>query len=308
MMDKKGGSQPLISVAIPVYNWDLRALLGTLEDEIVQNGLQSLVEIVVVDDGSSSSFQSLNRQSLAGCFGRYFQHATNQGRSASRNTLISKVKGEYVLFLDADMLPDSRTFLQQYILQAQKGNQLVCGGVSYSVRILNEKKYDFAVYKGRKTEALSAQERNRIPWRYFFTSNVLVQRELLSRVPFSEEFALYGYEDIDWGIRLSQHCPPLHIDNTASHLGLLVKKEVLERMRQSIDNFLLIKQKHPDHFRQTGVSSFVGCMDYLPLCCVTLLDRILVRCFLAVSSVKAAFVLFQVDKAVLLSIAGRRQG
>ena len=58
------------------------------------------------------------------------------------------------------------------------------------------------------------------------------ERVPFGMTPFNEQFTGYGYEDIEWGLRLANRWKVQHIENTASHLGLVTKSAALEKMRR----------------------------------------------------------------------------
>jgi len=231
-----------LSVIIPVYNWDVTLLVEALAREIVSANLYNEIEIVIADDCSSREYREKNQQEInKHSFCRYYEQKKRGGRSVVRNFLVKQTKHPFVLMLDADMLPDKENFLSEYRQQISLNQKIICGGYSYKKRILQGREYDFYYYKGKKTEEISAKERNETPWRYLFTGNVLVHRDVLDKIGFDENFVNYGYEDIEWGIRLSCNYPIHHVDNTCSHLGLIQKNKAFARMRSSIPNFLRLK-------------------------------------------------------------------
>jgi glycosyltransferase involved in cell wall biosynthesis len=91
-------SESVISVIIPFYNASTffeECILSVLNQEKVN------IEIIVVDDGSSASekkFISIQQDK----YGFKLIHQENKGVSAARNTGLFEVKGDRVLFLDAD--------------------------------------------------------------------------------------------------------------------------------------------------------------------------------------------------------------
>lgn len=92
-----------LSVIIPAFNY-AHLLLQALESVFQQNEEQ--VQVCVVNDGSTDNTADviqpyLNSTTLKE--GRFiYLEQKNQGPSAARNNGIAHVKGEYVLFLDAD--------------------------------------------------------------------------------------------------------------------------------------------------------------------------------------------------------------
>ena len=83
------------------------------------------------------------------------------------------------------------------------------------------------------------------PWAWLYTANVLVSRSTIDRVPFDGEFQGYGYEDLEWGLRVSESGRLLHIDNSVSHLGLLSKLTLSDKTREAALNLVHLWQLHP---------------------------------------------------------------
>ncbi len=292
-----------LSVIIPVYNWDITLLIEALAREIVRGNLYDEIEIIIADDCSSNEYREKNQQEInKHFFCRYYEQKIRGGRSVVRNFLIKQAKHPFVLMLDADMLPDKDNFLSEYRQQITSDRKILCGGYSYTKRILQGKEYDFYYYKGKKTEEISAKERNETPWRYLFTGNVLVHRDVLNKIGFDEDFVNYGYEDIEWGIRLSSNYPIYHFDNTCSHLGLIQKDKAFVRMRSSIPNFLRLKTLHPYLFSSTGAAKVSRMFCILPEFFLRGLDKILSSLFNLLHNNFLCLFLFQLDKAVLLAL------
>jgi glycosyltransferase involved in cell wall biosynthesis len=297
-----------LSIIIPVYNWDTGLLVKALTEEIRIAALAESVEILIADDCSDNHFQVVNRDHVHGfAYVKYYELGKNIGRAAIRNDLLSRARGTYILFLDADVVPDSPRFLRTYIQYMEKGTPVVCGGISYRQRILKGRQYDFYLYKGTKTEWIPAGQRQLVPWRYFFSANVLLKADVLEEISFDERFSGYGYEDIEWGIRLEEKHGILHIDNTCSHLGLVAKDAAFTRMRNSIDNFIRLKRRHPQVFAKAGISSIATFLGYIPSGVLRILDAGLGRAFRFSIWPRLSYYCFQMDKAVLFSLQERAE-
>jgi glycosyltransferase involved in cell wall biosynthesis len=90
-------TNPRVSIIIPCYNQGQflkEALLS------VQQCDQSLIETIIVNDGSTESFTNSYIASLSEKYHIISQE--NKGLSAARNAGIAAAKGEYILLLDAD--------------------------------------------------------------------------------------------------------------------------------------------------------------------------------------------------------------
>ena len=305
-------THPAISVLIPVFNWDVSRLARSLLAEIEAQHLGDQVEIIFADDCSNATeIQAANKSLFnpphAAC-ARYLELDRNLGRAAIRNFLVAQSTGTCLLFLDADVVPDNGDFLRQYLENAGANScDVVCGGISYTQRILTGSEYDFYVYMSSRAAVHPPAVRNRLPWRWIFTSNIMIRRTAFEATAFDVRFTGYGYEDIEWGIRLARRLRILHIDNPVSHLGLLTRHDLLEKMRVSIPNYHLLATTHAGAFAHTPVSPVVRILRWLPAWALRGLDRLVGWAFLALDRMHPlAFMLFQFDKAVLLALAFRQ--
>lgn len=297
---------PRLSVLIPLYNWNASSLALRLIEEADASSLWGDIELLLLDDGSSDS------SSLAGNDAFFSEHrrshleyshaGRNLGRSAIRNLLAGRAEGDYLLFLDCDVLPDGDRFLRDYLKHAEAGDfDVVCGGVSYRTRILMGAEYDYHAYLGNKKEVKAAALRNQSPWRHILTSNIMVRKSVFQTTSFDERFTGYGYEDIEWGVRLAEKFRILHIDNTASHLGLVTRAQAYDKMRKSVPNYLLLKDLCPEAFFASAISRVVGPLTSCGTSLLNLLDRTLKSLFLKSKSDRLAFIFFQLNFAVLLA-------
>lgn len=298
-----------LSILVPVYNWDLSLLLNSILREIEEFALQDRVEVVVMDDSSTDAeLVAKNAAFLSGKVRPYLRFSRlerNAGRSAIRNMLAAEAVGNFLLFLDCDVAPDAPDFIRIYLSHAESnGFDVVCGGISYRTRVLNAPEFDYHAYLGNRKEVKAAAERNQAPWRHILTSNIMVRKSVFQSTPFDERFTGYGYEDIEWGVRLAASFKILHIDNTASHLGLVTKARTYEKMRDSVPNYLLLKALCPEAFNASDISRLVNLLELSGRWFLHKMDWILKRWFLSARlSNRLAFVVFQVNFAVLLALA-----
>ena len=61
---------------------------------------------------------------------------------------------------------------------------------------------------------------------------------------FDEAFTGWGWEDVEWAMRVSRRWPITHIDNTATHLGLDTARALATKYEQSAANFARVVQRH----------------------------------------------------------------
>ena len=96
-------SPPLVSVLVPSYN-SAAYLEACLESALAQT--YTNIEIIVVDDGSTDT--SLELATTFSSRGVRVISQENRGQSAALNTAFDASKGEYLQYLDADDILDSK--------------------------------------------------------------------------------------------------------------------------------------------------------------------------------------------------------
>ncbi|MEL6827392.1 MAG: glycosyltransferase [Pseudomonadota bacterium] len=256
--------EALISICVPVWRDSADALLSTLSR---MKGAEQCT-LLLFDDGSHDPYllRQLTRQILRYPGpARLIASPRNSGRSHARNRLFELAETEWILFLDADMQPDDETFLDRYLdaIDALAEPAIVAGGFSLK-HARPTRKTRLHAAQSRASECVPASIRAQSPGRFVFTSNVLVHRQVLNTVSFDPGFQGWGWEDVDWGLRVAEQFPVDHIDNTATHLGLDHDAKLIKKYAQSTDNFLRLIDRHPDEMTKTALYRAAKRLSVLP--------------------------------------------
>jgi GT2 family glycosyltransferase len=238
---------PRLSVLTPFHRHDASALLRALASTQART-----IELVLLDDGSGSAellggiVAEANRLAFPV---RVIVWGANRGRAAARNRLIAEAQGEYVLFLDADMLPDAPDFLDRWLsFIAREHPAAAFGGLSLRQA---PRSADTALHRflfGR-SDCRSAAARSRDAAQFTAASNLLVRRDVLAATPFDDTFSGWGWEDVDWALRAARLGDIRHIDNPATHAGLDTTETLLRKYREAGPNYARLLRKHPEAAR-----------------------------------------------------------
>lgn len=233
---------PRLSVLTPFYRHDPSALLERLA------GAPAGVEFVLIDDGSASAelFTSVvTTLRRLGAPTRLITLAENQGRAAARNRLITEAAGEYVLFLDADMAPDSRFFLKNWLGVIDTCRPDVAFGGLSLAHIQPTRATALHHRLFARSDCRLARARARAAAQFTATSNLLVRRAFLDTHPFDAGFTGWGFEDTDWALNAVRETEILHVENPATHAGLDDIDTLLRKSAQAGPNFARLARKHP---------------------------------------------------------------
>jgi glycosyltransferase involved in cell wall biosynthesis len=241
-----------ISLLIPVLNYDIIALVHSMKNAMGK--VPEFFEILIGDDGSSAEYRA-KYKTLEAEHVRVISSQKNIGRAAIRNKLALAAKGDFLLFIDADvMLPGTA---EAYILKwlpYMKTSRVVCGGTLYHDSAPGDPDKLLRWKYGKWREQKSAAERNKHPHAGFSTFNVLIDRSVFSKIRFNEELKQYGHEDTLLGYQLKKaDINILHIDNGLMHEGLESNRDFLNKTKLGIENLSKLYDKVTDKnaFSQT---------------------------------------------------------
>jgi glycosyltransferase involved in cell wall biosynthesis len=236
------GAMPQLSVLIPFLRDDPSRLISTLAAPAGEGA-----EMVLLDDGTAdASLTQRLRDLLAGSPlpARLITLPANEGRSRGRNRLAQAARGRHLLFLDSDMLPDAPSFLSDWLaLIAAEDPAVAFGGFSLK-QAPNEPR--FAVHRAMATrsECLAAAARSLAPEKYVYTSNLLVRRDVFEAEAFDPAFTGWGWEDVEWAMRVARRWPVRHVDVPATHMGLDETSALAGKYEQSAANFARVVDRH----------------------------------------------------------------
>jgi glycosyltransferase involved in cell wall biosynthesis len=248
-------------VLTPFFRHDPSALLASFAKA------PAGIEFVLLDDGSSAAHVLANVLASAERLGapvRVIVWAANRGRAAARNRLIAEAKGEYVLLLDANMIPDSRAFLSCWLGIARTQNPDVAfGGASLRHTTSTVETALHHTLFGN-SDCRAPRQRERSPAQSTASANLLVRREFLNAHPFDDGFVGWGFEDVDWALGAAEHTNILHVANPASYTGLDDIDHLMVKYAQAGPNFARLARKHPSAVRRLPAHRIASLLKRAP--------------------------------------------
>lgn len=236
-------ARPRLSVLIPFLGDDPVQLIRELADQ------EQDIEIVLLDDGGRDAGLTTRVSEAVQALAtpcRFVKLAANVGRARGRNRLTAEARADHFLFLDADMLPDRPSFLADWLsLIAASGPGIAFGGFSLD-RTPHDRRFALHRAMALRSDCLTAEQRALSPEKHVFTSNLLVSREVFEAIAFDEAFTGWGWEDVEWAMRVARQWPVLHPQIPASHLGLDTAETLARKYEQSAANFARVVERHPE--------------------------------------------------------------
>ncbi len=235
------------SIVIPTYNRKpiLEKCLRALENQQLRgDSVVSGYEVVLVDDGSTDgTLEWLKSHSSE------FPHVRSlsqdhQGPAAARNLGVEQATGDTIIFIDSDLVVTEH-FLQSHADALVQGQQQLGSDRLFTYGwVINTCNFNNPTSEPYKLTDFSAA--------YFATGNVAIARKWLEKAGlFDTRFQLYGWEDLELGVRLKQlglkliKCPTAvgyhwHPAFALDQIPRMIDREI-QRGRMGV----LFYQKHP---------------------------------------------------------------
>jgi glycosyltransferase involved in cell wall biosynthesis len=202
---KRVDMAPQLSVIIPTYN-RREILLKTLEAYKRQTASEEILEVVVVDDGSTDGTgEAVAQSALSSPFPIRLVRQDNRGLATARNTGIRSVQGELILFGDDDIIPTAN-LVAEHVAWNKKypaPSVAILGLVAWSPEVnatpfMEWLGLDCVLFGFSHLSPGSAVK----PSYSYFCNTSVKKGFLLEQGIFDEDFRAYGYEDIELGYRL----------------------------------------------------------------------------------------------------------
>jgi glycosyltransferase involved in cell wall biosynthesis len=192
---------PFFSVVVPTYNRleRLRQVITALEQQAYPS---DAYEVIIISDGSTDATDAYLETLSSTMRLRWFPQA-NRGPAAARNAGIQKAGGEFIVFIDDDVVPEPQLLGEHARSHQEAGRDVVVLGP-----MLSPEGFEMAPWVRWEQEMLMKQYKAllRGEWsasaRQFYTGNASLRRShILAAGGFDEGFR--RGEDVELAYRLA---------------------------------------------------------------------------------------------------------
>lgn len=265
----------MLSILIPVFNYDVRKLVGDLHSQII--GLDVDYEIRVYDDCSTKESLRNSNDPIGDYPNVVFKKLEkNLGFCRIRNLLAEEARYNLMLFLDSDVEVLDEFFIDNY-LKVADGKSVFCGGMQY-VDEAPEGNLFLKWKHGKEREEATPAQRNKNPNRTLWAGNFLIPKTIYLDARFDDGSTKYGYNDTMFGYKLLvQKVPVVHIDNPLLHRGLMPAQKFLNRSMEAVDNLLFFEKQT---YIESSFYQFIKVFKYYRLLKKFGLDRFYLNYYL----------------------------
>lgn len=237
----------MLTVVIPTHNrWQtLRKAILAYQ---AQSAREQISEIIVVDDGSTDSTQTVvNQMGKDSAITIRYLRQDNRGPAAARNVGIRAAQSPIILFTDDDIIPECALVSEhlRWHKTYRDETTALLGLVRWSPALEptpfmewygSEILFSFGDLKGREE----------INYRYFYTCNISLKTDFLrDHGFFDEDFKSAAFEDIELGFRLSRAGMRLFFNPQALayHEQFITFRDACKRYRKTAAAATVFRQK-----------------------------------------------------------------
>jgi glycosyltransferase involved in cell wall biosynthesis len=196
-------SVPYFSVVVPTHK-RLAMLLRVLDALDAQRDAPEY-EVIVIDDGSGDETASVMNERRAANYTLTFRSQANAGPGQARNQGVSLATGRYILFIGDDTVPEPRFLAEHARVHRNAKDDPLMACLGYTGWPPGERVTAFMDYindYGLQFGYKLIHNGEIVPFNFFYTSNISLDRELLGSEPFDTTFPAAAWEDIELAFRL----------------------------------------------------------------------------------------------------------
>lgn len=233
----------MLSIVIPLHNYNVANLVNKLQQEAFY--ISEKVEILVLDDASTKFKEDNDRlASLEGV--HFFSMAQNVGRTKAREILAEKASYNWLLFLDADVLPVQENYIKTYLNALKKYNSgCFFGGIVYEKNPPTKSQY-LRWFYGKNREEIEVSKRTKKTYLTINSGAFLIEKKVFLKLSnYLGSINKYGL-DLYFKVLLEkENIPIYHIKNPVFHLGLETSEAFLKKSLKAVETlYFLEKNKY----------------------------------------------------------------
>jgi glycosyltransferase involved in cell wall biosynthesis len=254
-----------ISIVIPTFNCAHK--LRRMVDSLIECAKGLNFEIIIVNDGSTDQTKDILLELEKKHPELLAINISNQGAGLARNHGAQAAKKDIVLFIGDDIIPANNDFILAHVAYHQakvQKNIAILGKVVWP----QEDQFEISPVMlhiqgtgGEQFGYTDMQPYRFWDWRFFYTCNVSVKREVITdwmAEGFSPEFTGCGFEDGEFAYRMEKKYgkfPVLYIEESLGyHHHSHNVESFLRRQRHVGTMGYTLFKLHPETLHKAGLS------------------------------------------------------
>lgn len=225
----------MLSILIPVYNYNISNLVHEIHEQATKANIK--FEIICFNDASEK--YNYENNSAVGSLSstKIINSEKNLGRIKSRQLLSNESIYNWLLFLDADVIPKSKKFIEHYISKINSNHDVIYGGFAYT----NTRPNNDSVLRwkyGKKFEEVDAKKRNLKPHQLIISANFFIKKNIFKKINSKINRKGYGLDNYFASLLKQNNVSVLHLNNEVYHYGLETSIIYLNKAKDCIITLL----------------------------------------------------------------------
>jgi len=232
-----------LTIIIPTYN-----RVNLLKKVLVALNKQSYdlnkVEVLVLDDCSLMNLKPEISKLKTKYRLKFFRMKEHAGQGMAKNKGIKLARGEYLLFIGDDMIPNKDLLKEHMELHEKNRGIAVLGRIFWA----NELRNEFMNYIEKiQFHYDNINNKNDVKL-HFYTSNISLEKKWFKDEEYSGKFKNYGFEDLELGYRLEKKGLRVVYNPRAIayHHHSYTFEQFCERMRKVGKSAVIFTRLHPE--------------------------------------------------------------
>ena len=243
----------MISVLIPIYNYCVVDLVNEIHEQLID--CKIAFEIICLEDGSDYGFMKQNTVINNLSNTSLIVSKSNQGRIKSRQILSEQTKYDWLLFLDADVIPNHKDFMSKYLKLVGSKHDAIFGGICYD-RKKPDKDLILRWKYGILKEEINAETRNKNKYKNIVSANMLIKKKIFTSINSKIELEGYGLDNYFSALMKEMNIIPSHINNEVIHLGIEKSEVYLKKIEKAVVNLTKLFEVHEIEANENNLYSF----------------------------------------------------
>ncbi|MGR7812159.1 glycosyltransferase family 2 protein [Lacinutrix undariae] len=252
----------MITVLIPVYNYNITALVESLHEQLT--ALDIVFEIRCLDDASEMTFSTKNKTIERLTHTYYTISKINNGREQTRQLLAESATYSWLLFLDADTLPLRTNFAAAYISFLNTDYDAVFGGITYQKQAPESSKMLRWTY-GKACEQKLAEKRNKTPYLSITSPNFIIKKTVFLNYNSFIKGKDYGFDAYFATLLKTDAVKVFHINNEVIHLGIESSKQYLNKTEEAIETYFKLYSNNKISIKDNNLISLFTSLKTLKI-------------------------------------------
>jgi glycosyltransferase involved in cell wall biosynthesis len=207
--------------------------------------------VIVIDDGSGDDTSTVLSERRAKNYALTLRSQPNSGPGRARNHGVSLASGRYIVFIGDDTVPEPQFLAEHARIHRDSNDDRLTACLGYTGWPAGERVTAFMDYindYGLQFGYKLIRDGEIVPFNFFYTSNISIDRLVLGDEPFDTTFPAAAWEDIELAYRLDSFGLKIHYNAKAvtRHYHPMTVDSFARRQYTVGHSGAIFYRKHPE--------------------------------------------------------------